>query len=65
MQKIGSIALHRIQEIADKLDTHPETVRLYIRQGKLEATKFGKNYWITDEALKKYFYGEMVKTNES
>lgn len=55
MAKIGSVILYSIEDIAQELGTHPETIRIYIRQGKLEAKKFGKKYWVSEESLKKYF----------
>lgn len=55
MSKLGSVVFYSIEDIANELQTHPETIRIYIRQGKLKAAKFGKKYWVTEESLKKYF----------
>ena len=33
----------------------PHTIYEYIKEGRLEATRFGKKYQITQESLEKYF----------
>ncbi len=38
-----------VNEVADRLNIHPESVRRLIRQGKLPAIKFG-NKWLIEKA---------------
>ena len=38
-----------VNEVADRLNIHPESVRRLIRQGKLPAIKFG-NKWLVERA---------------
>jgi excisionase family DNA binding protein len=38
-----------VQEVSDRLNIHPESVRRLIRQGKLPAIKFG-NKWLVDKS---------------
>lgn len=45
---------YTVQEIADMLYLHPETIRLLIRSGDLKAIKLGKGWKIREEELKKY-----------
>ena len=39
-----------VDEVADRLNIHPESVRRLIRQGKLPAIKFG-NKWLVEKSL--------------
>ncbi len=39
-----------VNEVAERLKIHPESVRRLIRQGKLPATKFG-NKWLVEKAF--------------
>ena len=43
-----------VEELAEKFKTHPETIRRYIREGKIKATIIGKKYLIEDEDEKKF-----------
>lgn len=36
---------YSIQEVADLLQVHPETVRVYIRQGKIKAVKMNQRLY--------------------
>ena len=42
------------KEVAEKFKIKKETVQKYIRQGKIEAFKVGREYRVTEEALQKY-----------
>ena len=39
---------HSCQELADLLHVTVRTVRRYVREGKLRATRIGKTYYIHD-----------------
>ena len=41
-------------EVAEKLGRNVQTIRKYIRLGKLQAIRFDKDYRITEEQLKAY-----------
>jgi excisionase family DNA binding protein len=43
--------LYSIYEVAELLGLHVKTVRLYVRDGKLKATRIGKQYRIAQEDL--------------
>jgi excisionase family DNA binding protein len=45
-----------VDEVADRLHIHPESVRRLIRQGKLPAIKFG-NKWLVEKAALEQFAG--------
>ncbi len=46
-----------LEDVAGRLRIHIETARRFVREGRLPASKFGKRYWIPenaiDEALRK------------
>ena len=43
-----------VEEVAEKLRLHPNTVREYIKGGKLPAAKFGKVYRIKEQDLEEF-----------
>lgn len=43
-----------VQEVAERLGIHAESVRRLIRQGKLPATKFGNKWLIKKTTLEQY-----------
>ncbi len=45
---------YTVQEVADMLQIHWQSVLTYIKDGKLEAVKLGKGYRISESALKKF-----------
>ncbi len=45
-----------VEEVAERLGIHPESVRRLIRQGKLPAIKFG-NKWLVEKATLEQFAG--------
>jgi len=42
---------YTVEQVAQKLDLHPKTVRRFIQEGKLKAGKMGKRWFIKEEAL--------------
>lgn len=48
-----------VEEAAEKLRLHPNTIRIYIKRGKLPAAKFGKVYRIKNEDLEKFIQQAM------
>ena len=45
-----------VDEVAERLRIHPESVRRLIRQGKLPAIKFG-NKWLVEKSSLEQFAG--------
>ena len=43
-----------VEDVAHRLNIHPESVRRLIRQGKLPAIKFG-NKWLVDRSMLEQF----------
>lgn len=45
---------YTVQEVADLLQIHWQSVLTYIKSGKLEAVKLGRGYRISETALKQF-----------
>ncbi len=43
---------HTVREVADALGYHPDTLKLKIRNGEFPAVKFGREWRISDSALR-------------
>ncbi len=53
------LKFYELQEVAEMLKINLRVLRQYVREGKIKASKIGRKYLITDEALK-----EFIKENE-
>lgn len=51
--------LYNLNEVVKLLGLNIQTIRIYIKEGKLKASKIGRKYVVTDEAIK-----EFLKANE-
>jgi excisionase family DNA binding protein len=45
---------YTVEEVAGMLSMHPKTIRRYIREGRLAATRIGKSYVIHGHALSRF-----------
>jgi excisionase family DNA binding protein len=54
--------LYTIDQVAQRLQLHVKTVRRYVREGRLKATRIGKQYRIAAEDLAE-FSGGQVEVN--
>jgi len=53
-------SFYTVEQVAELLQVHWQTVLNYIKSGKLKAVKLGKGYRISKEAI-----DEFVKTNQA
>jgi len=53
----GELELFKVEDIAKELDVNMETIRRYIRQGKLKAQKIGRRYYVSKDNLKAFANG--------
>ena len=58
MKEIAGIKCYELQEVADILGVHYQTIRNLIKNGKIKATRIGRNYVITEQNLHKYINGD-------
>ncbi len=52
--KAKEIQLYTLQEVADILKVTRQTIYNYVTAKRLKATKYGKEYRVTDEDLKEF-----------
>lgn len=52
--------LFTVQEVADKLKIHVQTVRKWIKEGKIKALKLGSDWRVTEQSI-----SEFLKSNEA
>lgn len=53
---------YTVQEVADLLKLHWQSVLTYIKNGELEAVKLGKGYRISQKALDSFIAKRTTKT---
>lgn len=51
--------VYNLKEVVKLLGLNIQTIRKFIKEGKLKASKVGTHYMVTDEAIK-----EFLKANE-
>lgn len=62
-KKMGTVEVWDLNEVSEEMEVGIETVRQYVRDGKLPAQKFGTKYWVTTETLGKWAKGELPWQN--
>ena len=50
-----------VEQVAETLQIHWQTVLNYIKSGKLEALRLGKGYRISQEALERFVQNNQAK----
>ena len=58
---VGSLVVYDLPEVAEMLRLHLDTLRRYIREGRLRAAKAGKTYLVTDENLQEFLKGTTIQ----
>lgn len=56
---------YTVQDVADLLKLHWQSVLTYIKNGELEAVKLGKGYRISQKALDIFIAKRTTKTKET
>jgi len=57
MIQIGDIKAYNVQEIAKAFDLTPQSVRKFIREGRIKGRKIGTRWYVTEEAMREYLLG--------
>lgn len=53
--EVGNLKLFTIKELESLLNVSQNTVRSYLRTGKLKGRKLGVKWFVTEESLTEYF----------
>lgn len=56
--------IYNLDEVVKLLGLNIQTVRIYIKEGKLKASKIGRKYMVTDEAIKEFLDANLVQPKE-
>lgn len=59
--KIGRKKFYNVEALAKMLSIPVQTVRLYIRRGRIKALKIGRRYLVSEEALEAFLDGKEIK----
>lgn len=51
---IQDVKFYTVQETAEELNVTPQTVRSYIKQGKIKSQRIGRPILITEQNLKEF-----------
>lgn len=52
--------IYDLQEVCEILKMNIQTIRIYIKEGKLKASKVGRKYVITEEDFKAFLESQRV-----
>ena len=55
--KINDLTLFDLKEISQKFGLSIDSIRSYIKEGKLKGRKFGVKWYVSARALDEYFFG--------
>ena len=56
---IEGIKFYKVPEVAEVLLVTPQTIRTYIREGKIKAQRIGRPIYITEKNLKEFLKPSM------
>lgn len=51
---IEGLTFYNVKEVSEKLDCNPETVRSYVKQGRLTGQRIGRSIMVTEKSLLKF-----------
>jgi excisionase family DNA binding protein len=57
MKEIAGIKLYTVQETAKLLEVTAQTIRKYIKEGKLKAQRVGRPFYIAESSIKEFLKG--------
>lgn len=64
MVQIGDIRAYDVYEIAKMFDMAPQSIRKFLKQGRIKARKFGTKWYVTEEAIREYLLTGNVQETE-
>jgi len=53
--KIGDLTLYSVKALSEKLQVSKDTVKNYLKAGKLQGKKLAGKWYISEQAVKEYF----------
>lgn len=59
MIKFETTTAYDVPEVSERLGLGVDTVRKYLRQGRIKCQKVGRKYYVTEETLKEFLNGDV------
>ena len=56
--------VYNLKQVVELLGLNIQTIRQYIKNGKLKASKIGTHYIVTDEAIREFLKANEVKPSK-
>ena len=56
--------IYDLKEVVKLLGLNIQTIRKFIKEGKLKASKVGTHYMVTEDAIKEFLKANEVQTND-
>jgi len=53
--KIGSLIVYDLEEISKKFEVHSNTLRTYLKAGRLQGQKMGTKWYVSEDSLREFF----------
>jgi len=54
-RQVGDLKLYDIKELAEQLGVAQDTIRNYLKAGRLAGQKLGTRWYVSEDALRDYF----------
>ena len=54
-RQIGELVFFELPELSEKLGCHINTLRRYLREGRIKGRKIGAKWLVSEDALREYF----------
>jgi len=59
---LNGIILFTVEELAEKLDVNENTIRQYLKEGKLRGRKLGVKWFVSTDNIREYFNSDSAET---
>ena len=56
--------IYDLKEVVELLGLNIQTIRKFIKEGKLKASKVGTHYMVTEDAIKEFLKANEVQPNK-
>jgi excisionase family DNA binding protein len=64
-EQIEGITFYTIRELASKLKVTPQTIRKFIKEGKLSGQRYGRPYLVSDIQLREFLLETIRKQQDA
>lgn len=61
----GEVEMSNVDKIAEKFGCNKETIRRYIRQGRIKAQKIGRSFYVSKASLIEFTNGGIIATRKN